>query len=62
MRAALVEKLGSLVVRTVPDPRPGPYEALCELVYGATCTGTDSHIIAGSFPWIGALPTRWAMR
>jgi threonine dehydrogenase-like Zn-dependent dehydrogenase len=30
---------------------------LCELLFGATCSGTDSHIIEGSFPWISPLPT-----
>lgn len=57
MKAAVVEKFGSVVVRDVADPQIGDYDALCELLYGATCTGTDSHIIAGSFPWIGKLPT-----
>jgi D-arabinose 1-dehydrogenase-like Zn-dependent alcohol dehydrogenase len=45
------------VVRDVPEPRPGDYECLCELLYGATCTGTDRHIIEGSFPWLSPLPT-----
>ncbi len=57
MKAALIEHFGSLVVREIPDPQPGPYDALCALRYGATCTGTDSHIIDGSFPWISPLPT-----
>ena len=57
MKAALVEKFGSIVVREIADPQMGDYDALCDLLYGATCTGTDSHIIAGSFPWIGKLPT-----
>lgn len=57
MKAALVEKFGSIVVREVEDPKMGDYDALCELLYGATCTGTDSHIIEGCFPWIGKLPT-----
>lgn len=57
MKAACVESFGKLVVREVADPRMGDYDALCELLYGATCTGTDSHIIEGTFPWIGKLPT-----
>ena len=57
MKAALIETFGTLVVREIPEPQPGPYDALCELRYGATCTGTDSHIIDGSFPWISPLPT-----
>jgi threonine dehydrogenase-like Zn-dependent dehydrogenase len=57
MKAAVVEKPNVLVVRDLPEPELTPYEALCELLYGATCTGTDSHIIDGSFPWISPLPT-----
>jgi L-iditol 2-dehydrogenase len=57
MKAAIVEHFGSLVVREIEEPKPGDYDALCELLYGATCTGTDSHIIEGNFPWISKLPT-----
>lgn len=57
MKAAVVTRKGVLEVRDVPVPRPGPYHALCELVYGATCTGTDTHIIDGVFPFSGPLPT-----
>ncbi|MBI5833956.1 MAG: zinc-binding dehydrogenase [Armatimonadetes bacterium] len=57
MLAAVVEGPGQLVVREMPEPRPGPYEALCELVYGASCTGTDTHIIDGGFPYLSPLPT-----
>lgn len=57
MRAAVVEAPGKLVVREVPEPVPGPYEALCRLIYGATCTGTDQHILRGRFPWPVDYPT-----
>jgi L-iditol 2-dehydrogenase len=57
MKAAIIEKFGSIVIRDIPDPVPGDYEALCELLYGSTCTGTDLHILDGVFPWIGTLPT-----
>ncbi len=57
MRAAIVDGPGSLSVGDVPEPAVGNYESLCQLLYGATCTGTDSHIIAGKFPWISPLPT-----
>ena len=49
MKAAVVERPGVLAVRELPDPVPGDYDALCRLEYGATCTGTDSHLIAGEF-------------
>jgi D-arabinose 1-dehydrogenase-like Zn-dependent alcohol dehydrogenase len=51
MKAAVVEKQGLLTVREVPQPEPGPYDVLCELLYGATCTGTDLHLIDAVFPW-----------
>jgi L-iditol 2-dehydrogenase len=51
MRAAVIERPGVLTVCEVPMPVAGDYEALCELLYGATCTGTDQHLIAGRFPW-----------
>ncbi len=57
MKAAIIEKFGSIVVKDMAEPKPGEYDALCEMLYGATCTGTDSHIIDGSFPWISPLPT-----
>lgn len=57
MKAALVTAPGTLEVQEIPSPRPGPYQALCELLYGATCTGTDTHIIDGIFPFSGPLPT-----
>jgi len=58
MKAAFLEELGSLTVRQVPDPQIGPYEALCELLYGATCSGTDLHLIEGRVRWaIDCAPT-----
>ncbi len=57
MKAAMVEASGKLVVRDIADPVVGDYDVLCELIFGATCTGTDGHIIAGTFPWTGKLPT-----
>lgn len=51
MKAAVVETPGSLVVRDIPIPDPGPYGALCKMLFGATCTGTDQHLIADKMPW-----------
>lgn len=51
MKAAVVEGAGKLVVRDVSMPRMGEYDALCELLYGATCSGTDLHIINDTFLW-----------
>ena len=58
MKAALLEQLGSLTVREVADPVVGPYGALCKMLYGATCSGTDLHLIEGRVDWaITAAPT-----
>jgi len=57
MKAAVVEERGRLVVRDVPDPEMGEYDALCEILYGATCTATDQHIIDDSMPLPVAYPT-----
>jgi len=57
MRAAIVEKPGVLVVKDIPTPEIGEYDALCELLYGATCTGTDQHIIFDRMPWRIKYPT-----
>ncbi|MCB0910122.1 MAG: alcohol dehydrogenase catalytic domain-containing protein [Propionibacteriaceae bacterium] len=52
MKAAVVEAPGVLRVRDDVgwDPAPGPYEAVCRVIVGATCTGTDLHVIDGTFP------------
>jgi L-iditol 2-dehydrogenase len=57
MKAAIVERPGTLVVREIPRPAVGEYGVLCRLLYGATCTGTDQHLIHGRFPWPPKYPT-----
>lgn len=57
MKAAVIERNNVLVVKDVPQPTVGEYEALCEILWGATCTGTDLHLIAGSLPFRSPLPT-----
>ena len=57
MKAAIVEIPGKLVVREIPKPAIGGYDVLCQLLYGATCTGTDQHLIHGRFPWPPKYPT-----
>ena len=52
MKAAIVEKPNCLVVRDIPEPEiENDYQAKCEVLFGATCTGTDLHIISDSLPW-----------
>jgi D-arabinose 1-dehydrogenase-like Zn-dependent alcohol dehydrogenase len=57
MKAAVVVEPGRLEVRELPQPAVGPYDALCEMLWGATCTGTDGHLVHGRFPWPVRYPT-----
>lgn len=50
MKAAVIEKYGTITLRELPTPEMGEYDALCELLYGATCSGTDIHLIEGHPP------------
>jgi len=50
MQAAIVEAPGRLVVRDLPSPVAGPYEALTEQLFGSVCAATDRHLIAGELP------------
>ncbi len=45
MKAAVAEEPGRLVVREVPEPIMGDYDCLCAGLYGATCSGTDLHLL-----------------
>ena len=51
MKAAILRGPGVLGVEDIPMPKVGEYDALCRLLYGGTCTGTDLHLIAGEWPW-----------
>ena len=51
MKAVVLERPGVLSIQDFPVPRPGEYQVLCELLYGATCSGTDLHLIDNTFPW-----------
>jgi D-arabinose 1-dehydrogenase-like Zn-dependent alcohol dehydrogenase len=58
MKAAIVEQPHELVVRDIPEPQlQGDYDARCEMLYGAVCTGTDQHLIEDKFPWPVQYPT-----
>jgi 2-desacetyl-2-hydroxyethyl bacteriochlorophyllide A dehydrogenase len=50
VRAAIVRSKGNLVVEEIPDPVLGPYDVLCEQLYGAVCAATDRHLIRGDLP------------
>ena len=57
MKVAVIEKPGVLAVKDAPEPAVGEYECLCELLYGATCSGTDLHMLAGRLPFPIPYPT-----
>jgi D-arabinose 1-dehydrogenase-like Zn-dependent alcohol dehydrogenase len=57
MKAAIVEEPGTLVVRDVPQPAMGDYDARCQLLFGAVCTGTDRHLVEATLPWSVPYPT-----
>jgi D-arabinose 1-dehydrogenase-like Zn-dependent alcohol dehydrogenase len=49
MKAAVIDGHGHIEVREIPIPEPREYEALCEILCCATCSGTDLHLINGNF-------------
>jgi alcohol dehydrogenase len=49
MRAAVFEKTGSIKLREVKRPEPGPGEALVRITLTTIC-GTDVHILKGEYP------------
>ena len=56
MQAAIVERPGHLRVRDIEKPAPGDYGALCEILFGSICSGTDTHIVDGVFPYPVSYP------
>lgn len=57
MKALVVEKPGVVTVRDLNEPVMGEYEARCEMLYGATCAGTDLSVIDGEFAWGNEYPS-----
>ena len=57
MKAAIIEKPFVLSVKDIPEPAMGEYDMRCEMLYGATCSGTDMHLINNTFPWPVNYPT-----
>lgn len=47
MRAVVVQSPGIIAIREVPEPVIGEYDALCEVLAAAVCSGTDNHIVEG---------------
>ena len=50
MRAAIVQDKGRLEVGEAPEPELGPYDVLCQQLYGGVCAATDRHLIRGDLP------------
>ena len=45
MKAAVVESAGKLVIRELPEPIMGEYQAKCQMLFGSVCAGTDTHLV-----------------
>lgn len=46
MKAAIVRAANQLAIEEIPLPAINDYAAFCRILYGATCTATDQHIIS----------------
>ncbi|NLM78197.1 MAG: zinc-binding dehydrogenase [Ruminococcaceae bacterium] len=46
MKAAIVRAANQLCIEDIPLPVANDYAAFCRILYGATCTATDQHIIS----------------
>jgi threonine dehydrogenase-like Zn-dependent dehydrogenase len=57
MKAAVIEERNRLVVKDIPEPAMGDYDALCDILYGAICSGTDLSLISGALPFASPFPT-----
>ncbi len=55
MKAIIVEEVGRLAIRDIPEPEMGEYDARVEVVAGSLCNSTDTKILHGEFA--GPLPT-----
>lgn len=49
MRALAVTAPSRIDVIDLEVPRVGPYDALCRMTYATICSGTDTHVIDGTF-------------
>jgi threonine dehydrogenase-like Zn-dependent dehydrogenase len=57
MKAILVENIGEVVVKDIPDlTEISEYDCLCKNIFASTCTGTDSKLINNTTPWENSYP------
>ena len=57
MKAVVIEDANRVTVREVPDPTPGPYQALARGVCGSICNSTDLKISRGQLHFVTDYPT-----
>ena len=55
MKAVVVEEIGKIAIREVPEPVVGDYDAKVQLLAGSLCNSTDAKILHGEFA--GPIPT-----
>lgn len=55
MKAIVVEAIGKIAVRDIPEPKTGEYDARVRVIAGSLCNGTDAKILHGEFA--GPFPT-----
>jgi len=48
MRAAVIVEPGTVQIRSIPKPKPGPFEALVKIEACGLCGTTDRHLVAGT--------------
>jgi threonine dehydrogenase-like Zn-dependent dehydrogenase len=56
MKAVVVTAPGTLALRELPRPEPGPYQALVKNEVAALCNATDLKLIDGHFPGVSDYP------
>ncbi len=56
MRAVAVTEPGKVAIVDLPEPKPGPYEALVKTEVACLCNATDGKLVAGKFPGVGRYP------
>ena len=56
MRAVVVTQPGTMEIVDVPQPEPGPYQALVKTEVACLCNLTDRKLIEGHFPGIEEYP------
>jgi threonine dehydrogenase-like Zn-dependent dehydrogenase len=56
MKAVVVYGLGDWQIAEIPAPVAGPFDCLVKIDACAVCTGTDSDLVYGHFPWRSPYP------